>query len=145
MKKRMLIGSGVAALTMVAGVAVWLVFFTNPPPPKQEIIKQEAYIPPPPMAAAKSPIVFTDITAATGIRFNHHTGAFIANGKDSRYMPETIGSGVVLFDYDGDGDLDIFAVNSSDFPGHVTSKQTPTSHLYRNDGNMRFTDVTQAA
>src|SRR6266853_966331 len=45
----------------------------------------------------------------------------------------------------GVGDLDIFAVNSSDFPGHVTSKQTPTSHLYRNDGNMRFTDVTQAA
>src|SRR5580765_4544167 len=49
---------------------------------------------------------FTDITAAAGIAFRHENGAF---GK--KYLPETMGSGVAVFDADGDGWPDLFFVN----------------------------------
>src|SRR5690348_15785704 len=45
---------------------------------------------------------FEDETAAAGIRFRHHNGAF---GR--RYMIETMGPGCAVFDFDGDGDLDL--------------------------------------
>ncbi|MXY99829.1 CRTAC1 family protein [Candidatus Poribacteria bacterium] len=55
-----------------------------------------------------------------------------------------MGSGVVLFDFDNDEDLDLYLVNGSDLPGQ-TSPVVPTNRLYRNDGDT-FTDVTiQAA
>ena len=57
---------------------------------------------PQPRAAAQAgaaPITFADVTTAAGIRFRHTNGAF---GK--KYLPETMGSGVVIFDADGDGD-----------------------------------------
>ncbi len=102
-----------------------------------------------PSAIAKpfeSPLWFSDVTARSGIRYRHYTGAFVGpQGGNSRYMPEAMGPGVVLFDYDGDGDLDIFVTNSSDFPGRGSDTVPPTAHLYRNDGDMRFTDVTAAA
>jgi hypothetical protein len=145
MKKNALVIGAAAVVVAGLGVSAWLVFFPSPPPLEQIIIKQEAYIPPPPMAAVPAPLSFTDITAQTGITFKHHTGAFLKDGKESRYMPESMGPGVVLFDYDSDGDLDIFVANSSDFPGHTTTKSPTTSHLYRNEGALRFTDVTQAA
>jgi hypothetical protein len=44
------------------------------------------------------PIRFVDATAASGISFRHHSGAF---GK--KYLPETMGSGVCVLDYDNDG------------------------------------------
>ncbi|MDD5034900.1 MAG: hypothetical protein PHE55_09095, partial [Methylococcaceae bacterium] len=59
---------------------------------------------------------FTDVTAQSGITFRHVNGAFVrADGTESRYMPETMSSGVVVFDYDGDGDQDILFVNGSYF------------------------------
>ena len=146
MQKRALIYGVVGAIAVGVGISViWVVFFLSPPPPKQEIIKQSAYIPPPPMAAVQAPLTFTDVTAQTNIAFRHYTGVFQTQGKESRYMPESMGSGVALFDYDGDGDLDIFVANSSDFPGHNIAKSPTTAHLYRNEGGLRFTDVTQAA
>ena len=81
---------------------------------------------------------FTDVTADAGISFTHNTGAF---GR--KYLPETMGSGVVVFDADGDGDSDIYLINSSDFAGHPTGRASLPA-LYRNDGG-RFTDVTRAA
>jgi hypothetical protein len=62
------------------------------------------------------PIRFVDATAASGISFRHHSGAF---GK--KYLPETMGSGVCVFDYDNDGFEDILFVNSMDWPGHGSS------------------------
>jgi hypothetical protein len=52
-------------------------------------------------------------------------------------MPEIMGSGVALLDYDGDGDMDIFLVQ-----GHPASG---SNKLLRNEGQLRFTDVTEAA
>src|SRR6478672_2691584 len=52
-----------------------------------------------------------DVTAESGIRFRHFTGA------DGRYfMPESVGCGGAFLDYDGDGWLDVFLVNSSNWP-----------------------------
>ena len=49
----------------------------------------------------------TDITASAGIHFRHATGAF-----GEKWMPETMGSGVTVLDYDGDGWPDLFFVSS---------------------------------
>ena len=81
---------------------------------------------------------FTDITTELGIEFRHENGE---SGK--KYFIEPIGSGVALFDYDNDHDLDIYFVNGSDLPGSVSSTP-PTNRLYRNDGST-FTDITASA
>ncbi len=84
-------------------------------------------------------IHFTDITAELGVEFRHVNGE-----SGQKYFIEPIGSGVVLFDFDNDEDLDLYLVNGSDLPGR-TSPVIPTNRLYRNDGDT-FTDVTiQAA
>jgi hypothetical protein len=75
---------------------------------------------------------FTDAAAASGLAFTH------ANGMSGgHFMTEIIGSGAALFDYDNDGDLDVFLVQSQG-----------QSKLFRNDlsgGVLRFTDVTRAS
>ncbi|HWJ55092.1 MAG TPA: CRTAC1 family protein [Vicinamibacterales bacterium] len=81
---------------------------------------------------------FTDITAASGVKFQHENGAF---GK--KYLPETMGSGVAVFDADGDGWPDLFFVNSATWPGRPA--RPSASALYRNNHNGTFTDVTAAA
>ena len=78
---------------------------------------------------------FTDITAAAGITFKH------VASPDKKYIVESMSGGVALFDYDNDGDLDIFFVNSLTVD-LVKSKGKTKSALYRNDGDGRFTDVT---
>jgi len=80
---------------------------------------------------------FTDITESAGIKFKHETGAF-----GEKWMPETTGSGVGLFDYNNDGLVDIFLVNSSFWKDHETSSPKPTQRLYKNLGNNKFKDVT---
>ena len=83
-------------------------------------------------------IHFADITRAAGIHFVHNSGAF---GK--KYLPETLGPGVAFIDYNNDGWQDIFIVNGTRWPGHPGSVTTP--HLYRNNHDGTFTDVTREA
>jgi hypothetical protein len=84
------------------------------------------------------PIEFVDATAQSRIGFKHNSGAF---GK--KYLPETMGSGVCVFDYDNDGWQDIFFVNSMDWPEHKNGKSYPA--LYHNNHDGTFTDVTREA
>ncbi len=58
---------------------------------------------------SSSPVQFKDITTQAGIHFKHNAGK---EGK--KYLPETMGAGVALFDYNNDGKLDILFVNSKD-------------------------------
>ena len=81
---------------------------------------------------------FTDVTAAAGIRFKHHSGAF---GK--KYLPETMGSGVAFLDADGDGWQDLLFVQSKKWPGRPGPPSYPA--LYRNNRTGTFTDVTRAS
>jgi enediyne biosynthesis protein E4 len=96
--------------------------------------------PAPEKTAARSSgrIEFSDVTAQAGIHFKHNAGAF---GK--KYLPETMGSGVCIIDYDNDGWQDILLVNSMDWPGHKTGKSFPA--LYHNNKDGTFTDVTREA
>ena len=77
-------------------------------PAKKAPAKPPAKAPSP--APAASGVKFTDITAASGVKFTHNSGR---SGK--KYLPESLGSGVALFDADGDGWLDILLINSRDW------------------------------
>ncbi len=61
--------------------------------------------------------------------------------KSKRYIIEANGTGVAFLDYDRDGREDVFLVNGSRLEGFGEGK-APTNHLYRNEGNGRFQDVT---
>ena len=82
---------------------------------------------------------FVDVTAQSRITFRHTTG-----GSGRTYIVETVTAGLALFDYDGDGFVDIYFLTGKPLPG-TEVKDTPTSALYRNNGDWTFTDVTRAA
>lgn len=92
--------------------------------------------------ASRGPAWFRDATGDSGISF------VALNGEDANQFTilESIGSGVALLDYDGDGLLDIFLIGGGFFDG--PDKQTirgAPSKLFRNLGNFRFQDVTKEA
>jgi len=88
--------------------------------------------------AQRAKISFTDITAQSGITFKH------VASPEKKYIVESMSGGVALFDYDNDGDLDIYLVNSLTVD-LVKSKGKTKSDLYRNDGNGKFTEVAAKA
>ncbi|GAB5518393.1 MAG: CRTAC1 family protein [Rhodothermales bacterium] len=91
-------------------------------------------------AAAEAQLAFTDITAEGGLGdFVHRTGAY---GR--LLLPETMGAGVTIFDYDGDADQDVLLVGGGMWTGR-DSLAVPALRLYQNDGTARFTDITESA
>jgi hypothetical protein len=80
------------------------------------------------------------VTESAGITFRHESGR---TGRF--YLPETMGSGCAFLDFDGDGHLDLFLVNSRDLSLPPASGIGPTSALYRNNGDDTFTDVAANA
>ena len=87
-----------------------------------------------PLGAA--PPVFVDVSLEAGVDFVHANGA-----SPEKRLPETNGAGVAFFDYDGDGDEDLYLVNSGDM---VEGRQGADNALLRNDGGT-FTDITAQA
>ena len=80
-----------------------------------------------------------------GVRFRHHRGA-----RGGRHPVETMGSGVAVLDYDGDGAPDLFFAQGGEVPGipQIPGGGGPApapGALFRNDGNGRFTEVSAAA
>ena len=100
-------------------------------------VKRAAPELPAPGEAAK--ITFRDTGAVAGLRFKHTNGA-----TGQKLLPETMGAGVVVFDYDADGKPDLYFVNSSPWPG-AAPEIKPTGALYRNKGDGTFEDTTVAA
>jgi hypothetical protein len=94
------------------------------------------------IAIAASPagpsVTFTDVTGPSGIRFVHNSGAF---GR--KYLPETMGSGALWLDADGDGWQDLLFVNSKNWPGHAGQPSLPA--LYRNTHDGAFLDITRGS
>jgi len=83
---------------------------------------------------------FTDIAAKAGLTMTNVFG-----GKDTKkYIIETTGTGVAIFDFDNDGWPDIFFVNGTTLEG-PPKNGAPTNHLYRNNHDGTFTDVTEKA
>jgi hypothetical protein len=100
---------------------------------------------------AQSTAPFVDVTSQSGLEFIHVNGA-----AGELLLPEVIGSGGALIDFDNDGDLDVFAVQGAALAGAGTrdsgsgnrAVRGPGSRLFRNDlsaesrPGLRFTDVT---
>lgn len=90
---------------------------------------------------ATKPIVhFTDVAEKAGV-----TAPVIFGGESTKkYIIETTGTGVAIFDYDNDGWPDVFVVNGTTLDGKFAGA-APTSHLYHNNRDGTFTDVTAKA
>jgi hypothetical protein len=83
---------------------------------------------------------FTDVAEKAGL-----TTTIVFGGKDTKkYIIETTGTGAAIFDYDNDGWPDIFLVNGTTLDG-FPGGHAPTNHLYRNNHDGTFTDVTLKA
>jgi hypothetical protein len=98
-------------------------------------------------AALSSDVQFTDITKASGIAFIHANSA-----TSSKYLVETMGGGVALFDYDNDGRLDVFFTNGGKIAdpmarGGRPDKSDPAfwNRLYHQRADGTFEDVTEKA
>jgi hypothetical protein len=88
--------------------------------------------------AQSPPLQFTDITEKSGITFKH------VSAPEKRYIVESMSGGVALFDYDNDGNLDMYLVNSLSVD-MVKAKEKTKSSLYHNNGDGTFTDVAVKA
>jgi hypothetical protein len=104
-------------------------------------------LPAEPPTPARSHVHFVDVSDDVGLNFRH-----VSSSTSQKYLPETMGSGVALFDYDGDGRLDIFFANGAriDDPmpvGALPVKDGPRywNRLYRQKPDGRFEDVTATA
>ena len=94
-------------------------------------------------SVAETTLHFTDQTQQAGIHFKHTNGA-----SEQKYLPETMGSGGLFFDYNNDGHLDIYLVNSGTLSStsQLSSRHPDhTNILYRNKGDGTFVDATVAA
>ena len=103
--------------------------------------------PDPSATSTPAPAKFTEVTAALGVNFE-----YLASHTSKKYLIETMGSGVALFDYDNDGRLDIFAVNGAPLSdptpkGTVPQKSGPRywNRLYHQKPDGTFEDVTEKA
>jgi hypothetical protein len=85
---------------------------------------------------AAGQVQFVDVAAQAGVHFVHHNGP-----SPEKRMPETDGSGAAFFDYDSDGDLDLYLVDSGDL---IKGREGHWNHLYRNEGG-RFAEVAAEA
>ncbi len=91
------------------------------------------------LAISDTQIQFIDVTREAGIHWTHVDGR-----SGEKYCMEMLGSGAAFFDYDADGDPDLYLVNGAPLPGYHTS-EIPTNSLYENNGDGTFTDVTLKA
>ncbi len=85
-------------------------------------------------------VSFLDVARESGL----NAKTIFGGEHKNKYLLETTGCGVAFYDYDNDGWLDIFLVNGSRLEGFAAGAE-PTSHLFKNNRNGTFTDVTEKA
>ncbi len=108
-----------------------------PPPPAPQAPPQAAPAPPP---AEEPPSFFRDMTPRSGVEFTYRNG----EEADQYTILESLGGGVALIDYDGDGLLDIFLPGGGTFAGEdKTQIKGRPCKLYKNLGSWKFKDVTR--
>jgi enediyne biosynthesis protein E4 len=83
-------------------------------------------------------VTFVDVGREAGLNVPNVWGAV----DRKRYIIEAKGSGLAFFDYDNDGWLDIYLTNGTRLDTNWPAGKTPTSHLYKNNRDGTFTDVT---
>jgi hypothetical protein len=90
--------------------------------------------------SASTPIRFREVAHSSGLDF-----VLQNNPTPHKHMIETMPGGVAAFDYNNDGLTDIFFTNGASIPSLEKDSPKFFNRLYRNDGRMRFTDVTSEA
>jgi hypothetical protein len=90
--------------------------------------------------APRYPVQFTDVAKQAGLRDITYYGGV----EKVRYIVEANGCGVAFYDFDNDGWLDILVLNGSRLEGFPKGHE-PTNHLYKNNRDGTFTDVTKQA
>jgi enediyne biosynthesis protein E4 len=103
--------------------------------------------PPAPGPQAKSPVTFSDITASSNLEFKH-----AASPTALKYLLETMGGGVAVFDFDNDGRMDLFFTNGALLKAPMVQTAAPDksepkywNRLYRQKQDGTFADVTERA
>lgn len=104
------------------------------------LLQSRAELSPRPNTVPATPVTFVEVSPSESkISWVHDNGR-----SEMRHLPETCGGGGVLFDYDNDGWMDIYLVNSG--PSDFYTPKTPIRNaLYHNNGDGTFTDVTDKA
>jgi len=90
-------------------------------------------------ASPESPVQFIDVAEKAGLNIPNVWGGI----DQKRVIIETKGSGIAFFDYDNDGWLDIYLTNGSRLDAHWAPGKEPTTHLFKNNRDGSFTDVTE--
>jgi hypothetical protein len=101
---------------------------------------QQTATPPPNKQSTDLGVTFLNVGRESGLNAKTIYGGEHKN----KYLLETTGCGVAFYDYDNDGWLDIFLVNGTRLEGFPAGNE-PTSHLFRNNRDGTFTDVTMKA
>jgi len=128
----------ILGLALVAGLAL---LWTNLPGESQPEVSIEKSTPIAVEQSISPPqVAFIDMTRSAGIDFLHFNGA-----QGEKLLPESMGSGVAFFDYDGDDDPDLLLVNATSWPHNSPAGPESSLSLYENDGSGRFKDVTREA
>ena len=91
-------------------------------------------------AAQPAAVQFRNIAETAGLSFVHQHASSV-----EKYYVESTPGGVAVFDYNGDGRTDIFFTNAAEVPSLQKTGDQYSNRLYRNDGQMKFTDVTETA
>src|ERR1041385_257720 len=103
--------------------------------------------PPNPGPKAASPVTFTDITTQSNVNFIH-----AASKTSMKYLLETMGGGVAIFDFDNDGRMDLFFTNGAALKERMSKDDLPDqtqpkywNRLYQQQPDGSFKDVTERA
>src|SRR5688500_9017833 len=92
------------------------------------------------LAQAGARVRLRDVAAAASLQFVHQHSP-----TPEKHFIESAPGGLAVFDYNGDGRPDIFFTNGAQTPSLEKNSDKYANRLFRNDGQMRFTDVTEAA
>ncbi len=87
-----------------------------------------------------STIRFEEIASRSGLNFTTENSP-----TPNKNQPETMVAGVAVFDYDRDGDLDVYFTNGAAIPSLKKDSEKHKNRLFRNEGGLKFTDVTDSA
>ncbi|MCI0627793.1 MAG: CRTAC1 family protein [Acidobacteria bacterium] len=133
-----LVRTTIPAAFFFSCVLLALVLFGQGGPSRREL---PTLLSPGPSARAAEGVTFEDITSASGLSQFRHVG-----GSPSKpYLPDIMGSGVAVFDYDNDGWLDIYLVNALSHAARQGRSSPSRAALFRNNHDGTFTDVTLKA
>ena len=126
-----------AAVFVVAiAIALTLLYWPDDQKQTEEVPDEVAPSRGAPSSLELPKVLFRDVSVERGLKFKHQNGA-----QGRKLLPETMGAGAAFFDYDGDGDPDLFLVNSAHWNPSLDD-QSSRPALYRNDGGT-FVDVSE--